>query len=97
MAPRVVQATIPRHQKSHRRILGYHQLWILKAHLDEPIEEEAIAARRKAVATAAQRTISPLCQFVTRRIGPRTPEWVESIRFVLPRQRRSEAGRPSRW
>jgi len=35
--------------KSYRRILVCHQLWILKAHLDESIEEEDIAARRRAV------------------------------------------------
>ncbi|MHC4234525.1 MAG: IS256 family transposase, partial [Planctomycetota bacterium] len=36
-------------EKSYRRILGYHQLWILKAHLDERIGEEGIEARREAV------------------------------------------------
>jgi transposase-like protein len=36
-------------EKSYRRILGYHQLWILKAHLDERIGEEGIEARRQAV------------------------------------------------
>ncbi len=36
-------------EKSYRRILGYHQLWILKAHLDERIEEKGIETRREAV------------------------------------------------
>jgi transposase-like protein len=49
MAVRWAAVTFLDTERSYRRILGYHQLWILKAHLHERLEEEGIAARRKAV------------------------------------------------
>ena len=42
------------------------------------------------------RAIEPLCQFLTRCVRSRTHEWLLSIRFVVPRQRRSFAVRPRR-
>ncbi len=49
MAVRWAAVTFLDTERSYRRILGYHQLWILKAHLDERFEEDGIAARKKAV------------------------------------------------
>jgi transposase-like protein len=34
-------------EKNYRRIMGYQQLWMLKAALDEPLSEESFAAERK--------------------------------------------------
>jgi transposase-like protein len=34
-------------EKNYRRIMGYQQLWMLKAALDEPLSEESFAAKRK--------------------------------------------------
>jgi putative transposase len=34
--------------KSFRKIMGHQQLWMLKAHLDEPAEEDHVAAHRRA-------------------------------------------------
>jgi hypothetical protein len=41
MALRWAAATFVETEKSYRRIIGYDQLWILKAHLDdlEPVAE----------------------------------------------------------
>src|SRR5215472_4904952 len=48
-------------------------------------------------ATAAQRNaIEPLCQCFTRRTRSRKAEWPLSIRFVVPRHRRSSLGKPRR-
>ena len=47
-------------------------------------------------AAAVQRSaIDPLCQFFTRRIRSRAAEWPLSMRFVVPRQRRSTLGSPA--
>jgi hypothetical protein len=47
--------------------------------------------------TAAQRrAIMPLCQCLTRHVRSRSAEWLLSMRFVVPRQRRNEDGKPKR-
>jgi hypothetical protein len=35
-------------EQRYRRILGYRQLWILKAHLDQPKQQQEVAGERKA-------------------------------------------------
>jgi hypothetical protein len=35
-------------EKSFRRVMGYQQLWMLKAHLDDPNEGRGVARKRKA-------------------------------------------------
>lgn len=35
-------------ERSYRRILGYRQLWILRAHLDQPTHQEDVAEERRA-------------------------------------------------
>lgn len=35
-------------EKHYRRMMGYKQLWILKALLDEPVIEQQVAKKRKA-------------------------------------------------
>ena len=48
MALRWAAAAFVETEKRYRRIMGHAQLWMLKAHLDEPADEEAVARERKA-------------------------------------------------
>lgn len=47
MALRWTAAAFLATEKSYRKILGHDQLWMLRAHLDQPMNEEEIAQRRK--------------------------------------------------
>ena len=47
-------------------------------------------------ATAHRKAMVPLCQRFTRRVRSRSAEWLLSIRFVDPRQRLRDEGRPRR-
>ena len=47
MALRWAAAGFVETEKNYRRIMGYQQLWMLTAALDEPTEEEAFASERK--------------------------------------------------
>lgn len=47
MALRWAAAGFVETEKNYRRIMGYQQLWMLKAALDEPLEDEAFATERK--------------------------------------------------
>jgi putative transposase len=48
MALRWAAAGFVETEKNYRRIMGYQQLWILKAALDQPLEDEGLANQRKA-------------------------------------------------
>ena len=48
MVLRWVASALIETEKSFRRIMGYEQLWMLKTHLDNPSESEAVARERKA-------------------------------------------------
>jgi transposase-like protein len=48
MALRWAAAGFVETEKNYRRIMGYQQLWMLKAILDESLEEEDLASQRKA-------------------------------------------------
>jgi transposase-like protein len=48
MALRWAAAGFVETEKNYRRIMGYQQLWILKATLDQPLEDEDLANQRKA-------------------------------------------------
>jgi putative transposase len=48
MALRWAAAGFVETEKSYRRIMGYQQLWMLKASLDEPMQDQALASKRKA-------------------------------------------------
>jgi hypothetical protein len=48
MALRWAAAGFVETEKNYRRIMGYQQLWMLKAALDEPQEDEGLANQRKA-------------------------------------------------
>jgi putative transposase len=48
MALRWAAAGFVETEKNYRRIMGYQQLWILKAALDESLEDEDLANQRKA-------------------------------------------------
>jgi hypothetical protein len=48
MALRWAAAGFLETEKHYRRIMGYKQLWILKALLDGPVSEESIAKKRRA-------------------------------------------------
>ena len=48
MALRWAAAAFVETETSYRRIMGHAQLWMLKAHLDEPVDEENVAGSRKA-------------------------------------------------
>jgi len=48
MALRWAAAGFLETEKHYRRIMGYQQLWILKAFLDEPASQEKIAKKRRA-------------------------------------------------
>jgi len=48
MALRWAAAAFVETEKSYRRIMGHAQLWMLKAHLDEPVDEDNVADSRKA-------------------------------------------------
>jgi transposase-like protein len=48
MALRWAAAGFVETEKNYRRIMGYQQLWMLKAALDQPLEEEDLANQRKA-------------------------------------------------
>ena len=47
MALRWAAAGFIETEKNYRRIMGYHQLWMLKAALDEPLQDESFADERK--------------------------------------------------
>ena len=47
MVLRWVASALIEAEKSFRRIMGYEQLWMLKTHLDNPSESEAVARERK--------------------------------------------------
>ena len=47
MALRWAAAGFIETEKNYRRIMGCQQLWMLKAALDEPLEEETFANERK--------------------------------------------------
>jgi transposase-like protein len=47
MALRWAAAGLVATEKRYRRIMGYEQLWMLQAHLDEPVEDEKVANKRK--------------------------------------------------
>jgi transposase-like protein len=46
MALRWAAAAFVETEKGYRRIMGYRQLWMLKAHLDEPVDQEDVAEER---------------------------------------------------
>ena len=48
MALRWAAAGFVETEKNYRRIMGYQQLWMLKAALDQPLEDEGLANQRKA-------------------------------------------------
>jgi hypothetical protein len=48
MALRWAAAGFVETEKNYRRIMVYQQLWMLKAALDQPLEEEDLANQRKA-------------------------------------------------
>jgi putative transposase len=48
MALRWAAAGFVETEKNYRRIMGYRQLWILQAELDQPLEDEELANQRKA-------------------------------------------------
>jgi putative transposase len=48
MALRWAAAAFVETEKHYRRIMGYEQLWILKAALDEPADQKEIAKKRRA-------------------------------------------------
>lgn len=48
MALRWAASAFAATEKNFRKIMGHQQLWMLKAHLDEPAEEEDVAAHRRA-------------------------------------------------
>jgi transposase-like protein len=48
MALRWVAAAFDETAKSWKRIMGHHQLWMLKAHLDEPLDQQNLEAERRA-------------------------------------------------
>lgn len=48
MVLRWVASALMETEKSFRRIMGYEQLWMLKTHLDNSSESEAVAQERKA-------------------------------------------------
>lgn len=48
MALRWAAAGFVETEKNYRRIMGYQQLWILKATLDQPLEDQDLANQRKA-------------------------------------------------
>ena len=47
MALRWAAAAFVETQKSYRRIMGHQQLWMLKAHLDEPKDAQEVAQNRR--------------------------------------------------
>jgi len=47
MALRWAAAGFVETEKNYRRIMGYQQLWMLKAALDEPLQDESFATERK--------------------------------------------------
>ena len=47
MALRWAASALTATEKKFKRIMGYHQLWQLKAYLDEPLEKDQIENRRK--------------------------------------------------
>jgi transposase-like protein len=48
MAVRWAAAGFVETEKNYRRIMGYQQLWMLKAALDQPLDDEDLASQRKA-------------------------------------------------
>ena len=48
MALRWAAAAFVETEKNYRRIMGYQQLWMLKATLDEPLDSQEVADRRQA-------------------------------------------------
>jgi transposase-like protein len=48
MALRWAAAGFVETEKNYRRIMGYRQLWMLKASLDEPMQDQELANQRKA-------------------------------------------------
>ncbi len=48
MVLRWVASAITETEKSFRRIMGYEQLWMIQAYLDDPVENKAVAQERKA-------------------------------------------------
>ena len=48
MAMRWAASALLETEKSFRKIMGHGQLWMLKAHLDEPVVDEPIAQKKKA-------------------------------------------------
>ena len=48
MALRWAAAGLVETEKSYRKIMGHAQLWMLKAHLDKPTEQENVVEKRKA-------------------------------------------------
>ena len=48
MALRWTAAAFEASSKSYRRIMGYEQLWILKAALEEPIKDERVVQQATA-------------------------------------------------
>ena len=47
MALRWAAAAFVEIENNYRRIMGYRQLWMLQAALDEPLESQAVAEQRK--------------------------------------------------
>ncbi len=47
MVLRWVASALIETEKSFRRIMGYQQLWMLKSYLDNPVEDEGVARKRK--------------------------------------------------
>ena len=48
MALRWAAAGFVETEKNYRRIMGYRQLWMLKASLDESMQDQELANQRKA-------------------------------------------------
>jgi len=47
MALRWAAAAFVETEKNYRRIMGHKQLWMLKAHLDEPVDQKDLDEARK--------------------------------------------------
>jgi hypothetical protein len=47
MALRWAAASLVETEKNYRRIMGHEQLWMLKAHLDEPLSKDQLADQRQ--------------------------------------------------